>query len=54
VRTADGKQITLRMMDELLKARDAILAEMPSATAARSRSYPSHQLADFSDLQRLS
>ena len=44
---ADGKQITLRTMDELLKARDAIRAEM--ASAARPRSYPRHQLADFSD-----
>ena len=49
VRAADGKQITLRTMDELLKARDAIRAEMASATAARPRSYPRHQLADFSD-----
>ena len=49
VRAADGKQITLRTMDELLKARDAIRAEMASVAAARPRSYPRHQLADFSD-----
>ncbi len=49
VRAADGKQVTLRTMDELLKARDAIRAEMTSTTASRPRSYPRHQLADFSD-----
>ena len=49
VRAADGKQITLRTMDELLKARDAIRADMAATAAARPRSYPRHQLADFSD-----
>lgn len=49
VRAADGKQITLRTMDELLKARDAIRIEMASIASSRQRSYPRHQLADFSD-----
>lgn len=50
VRAADGKQITLRTMDELLKARDAIRADLAATSAsARPRSYPRHQLADFSD-----
>ncbi len=49
VRAADGKQITLRTMDELLKARDAIRADMASTAAVRQRGYPRHQLANFSD-----
>ena len=49
IRAADGKQVTLRTMDELLKARAAIQIEMASTTATRSRAYPRHQLADFSD-----
>lgn len=50
IRGSDGRQVTLRTMDELLKARDAIRAEMAStAVAATRRPYPRHQLADFSD-----
>lgn len=49
IRAADGKTVTLRSMDELLKARDVILADMQSATGAARRPYPRHQLADFSD-----
>lgn len=52
IRGSDGRQVTLRTMDELLKARDAIRAEMASASIAatrRRRPYPRHQLADFSD-----
>lgn len=46
VRTADGKLVTLRTMDELLQARSVITASLASAT---QRPYPRHQLADFSD-----
>lgn len=52
IRAADGKTVTLRTMDELLKARDTILAGMPvplGAGATGRRPYPRHQLADFSD-----
>lgn len=49
IRAADGKQVTLRTMDELLKARAAIQIEMASTTAPHPRTYPRHQLADFSD-----
>ena len=50
IRGADGRQVTLRSMDELLKARDAIVAEISSTNAGPTpRLYPRHQLADFSD-----
>ena len=49
IRAADGKTVTLRTMDELLKARDVIRAAMPPASGSARRVYPSHQLADFSD-----
>ncbi len=50
IRGADGRMVTLRTMDELLKARDAIRAEVAStAIAATRRPYPRHQLASFSD-----
>ena len=50
IRGADGRMVTLRTMDELLKARDAIRAEVAStAIAATRRTYPRHQLASFSD-----
>lgn len=49
IRAADGKTVTLRSMDELLKARDVIRADMPQAASAAPRAYPRHQLADFSD-----
>lgn len=48
IRAADGKTVTLRTMDELLKARDVIKGSMPSATGA-PRAFPRCQLADFSD-----
>lgn len=49
VRTADGKQVTLRSMPELLQARAAIVAELASTSPTLNRPYPRRQLADFSD-----
>lgn len=49
VRTADGKQVTLRTMAELLQAKAAIEAEIAGAAGGTPRLYPRHQLADFSD-----
>ena len=49
VRTADGKQVTLRTMAELLQARGLIAAAVAQAASATPRMYPRHQLADFSD-----
>lgn len=48
VRTADGKQVTLRTMDELLKARQVVLNSLAAAQTTPA-AYPRHQLADFSD-----
>lgn len=48
IRTSDGKQVTYRSIDELLKAKDAILAEIAS-TSHTSRLFPRYQVADFSD-----
>lgn len=49
VRTADGKQVTLRSMSELLQARAVIVAGVAAAAQSTPRLYPRHQLADFSD-----
>jgi hypothetical protein len=49
VRTADGKQVTLRSMAELLQARAVIAGDVAAAAQATPRLYPRHQLADFSD-----
>lgn len=51
IRTADGKQVTLRSMQELLQARQAVQAELAAHSSAgiAPRQYPRHQLADFSD-----
>lgn len=49
VRTADGKQVTLRTMTELLQARSMIQTEITRATSVTVRAYPRHQLPDFSD-----
>lgn len=48
VRAKDGRTVTLRSMDELLKAREQILAEL-NAASSTARAYPRHQLASFSD-----
>lgn len=49
VRTADGKLVTLRSMNELLKARDAIASSLSQQASSSPRMYPRHQIADFSD-----
>lgn len=52
VRGADGKQITMRSVDELEKSRALIIADLASqssASAARRQYGPRHLLADFSD-----
>lgn len=48
VRSATGAQVTYRSMDELIKARAIAKADIAAASAS-ARSYPRHQLADFSD-----
>ena len=48
VRAADGRTVTYRSMDELLKARALMVADMAAASPC-TRLYPRHQLADFSD-----
>ena len=48
VRAADGRTVTYRSMDELLKARALMVADT-AAASHRTRPYPRHQLADFSD-----
>jgi hypothetical protein len=49
VRTADGKQVTLRSMGELLQARAVIAEGVAAAAQSTPRLYPRHQLADFAD-----
>ncbi len=48
IRASNGTQVTYRSMDELMKARAAVLAEIAS-TSPTPRTYPRYQLADFSD-----
>ena len=40
--------ITYRSMDDLIKARETIVADLDRQASA-ARPYPRHQLADFSD-----
>ena len=47
VRAFNGSQVTYRSMDELLKAREAALADIRSAAGAAPGAR--HRLADFSD-----
>lgn len=50
IRTSEGRMITMRTMDELLKARALITSTLAAvATGAPRHAYPRHQLADFSD-----
>lgn len=49
IRSADGKMVTMRSMDELLAAKATISGSLTNAASATPRSYPRHQLADFSD-----
>lgn len=44
----DGRSVEYRTIDELIKARDIIKADLDSQ-ASSARAYPRHQLADFSD-----
>jgi hypothetical protein len=48
VRTADGKLVTYQSMSDMLKARDLIASSL-AASSGTTRSYPRHQVADFSD-----
>lgn len=47
IRSSDGKQVTYRSIDELLKARQLAIDDI--AAASGGRLYPRYQLADFSD-----
>lgn len=50
VRGPDGRLVTMRDMSDLLRAREAIRAEIASTTAGPvPRLYPRHQLASFAD-----
>lgn len=49
IRSSDGKQVTYRSIDELLKARDLATADIAAAASPAGRLYPRYQLADFSD-----
>ncbi len=44
----DGRSVEYRTVEELIKARDIIKADLASQ-ASTARAYPRHQLADFSD-----
>lgn len=46
-RSSDGKQVTYRSVDELMKAKGVVEAELAAASAPRP--YPRYQVADFSD-----
>ena len=48
IRTATGHQVTYRDIDQLIKARTLVAAQVAAATTG-SRPYPRHQLADFRD-----
>jgi roadblock/LC7 domain-containing protein len=52
VRDGDGRLVTYRDLDQLIKARALIVADLSSQAGAAGgtvRAYPRHQLADFSD-----
>lgn len=48
IRSSDGKQVTYRSIDELLKARQLAIDDIAAASSP-GRLYPRYQLADFSD-----
>lgn len=49
VRAADGRQITMRSVAELLQARAVVAEGIAAASGSAPSMYPRHQLADFSD-----
>ena len=52
VRGADGRLITYRDLDQLIKAKALIVADLAGKAGSSGgtvRAYPRHQLADFSD-----
>lgn len=49
IRGADGRMVTYRTIDELVKAYDTIKTALAAQSAGRRGVYPRHQLADFSD-----
>lgn len=50
IRTEQGRMVTMRSMDELIKARDLVVSSLNAAAAPAGRSGgPRHLLADFSD-----
>lgn len=46
IRDSDGRQVTYRSTDELLKARDKVAGILSASSTAAT---PRHKLADFSD-----
>lgn len=49
IRDSTGRMVTMRSMDELLKARALIAPSIAAATGAPATGTPRHLLADFSD-----
>ena len=49
VRDAQGRMVTLRSMDELLRARALAASALAAAAAPQRSAGPRHLLADFSD-----
>lgn len=49
IRAADGRQVTMRSVAELLQARAVITDGIAAGSGTAPPMYPRHQLADFSD-----
>ena len=49
IRDSSGRMVTMRSMDELLKARALIAPAVAATTGAPRTGTPRHLLADFSD-----
>lgn len=49
IRSSDGKQVTYRTVDELIRAKRVVEAELAAAATPTLRPYPRYQVADFSD-----